>query len=158
MQAIIGAYIVFVFMRSRARVRFSKTCLVSAVPQETDPHIGAGLAENSVTTPEVLMLNFRLVRESYTQVRDAHIHVQARYMSPYETSDECRPCVSDTAAGTGVPRGTRHAPRGTRHVPRGTRHAPRATPHCSWHYLQSCAPPSLSILPLTCFYPALLQP
>lgn len=71
-QAIIGAYVVFVFMRSRARVRFSKNCLISRAPQED----------------EYLTLNFRLVRESYTQVRDSHIHVQARYTTPVEAVND----------------------------------------------------------------------
>ena len=61
-QAMIGAYVVFVFMQSRAKVRFSKNCLVTRKQE-----------------PARTELSFRLVRESYSQIRDAHIYVQARF-------------------------------------------------------------------------------
>jgi hypothetical protein len=72
-QAIIGAYVVFVFMQSRAKVRFSKNCLTTTNKTIDDPE-------------DVLELNFRLVRESYTQIRDAHIYVQARFTLPPESA------------------------------------------------------------------------
>ena len=63
-------------MRSRARVRFSKNCLISCAPRgEYDENQD----DSGRHDDGYLMLNFRLVRESYTQVRDSHIHVQARY-------------------------------------------------------------------------------
>ena len=42
-------------------------------------------------------VHFRLVRESYTQVRDSHIHVQARYTGSGESTEEI------TAAPQAVP-------------------------------------------------------
>jgi len=71
-QAVVGAYVVFIFMRSRAKIRFSKNCLVS----------GAASAESSCQTGEYASINIRLVRESYTQVRDAHVYLQAHVLMP----------------------------------------------------------------------------
>lgn len=73
-QAVIGAYVVFIFMRSRARIRFSRHCLISRIDANTD--------EDSSSE-----LNFRLVRESYSVVRDAQIYVQVRYWLPDAQDD-----------------------------------------------------------------------
>ncbi len=98
-QAIVGAYVVFVFMRSRAKVRFSKHCLVSRSPYttaeaytaeeededaEADADAPGSAAGISAFTYEV---NFRLVRESYTQVRDARLYLEARFSLPDEIRD-----------------------------------------------------------------------
>lgn len=74
-QAVVSAYVVFILMRSRAHIRFSKNCLVSRVGFSVD----AG--------EDILELNFRLVRESHTAVRDACIYVQARFWLPVELDD-----------------------------------------------------------------------
>ena len=60
-QAIVSAYVVFIFMRFALR------------SAEELPHItGAGCELG-----EPVEINFRLMRESQTAVRDAHAYVQA---------------------------------------------------------------------------------
>jgi hypothetical protein len=86
-QAIIGAYVVFVFMQSRAKVRFSKNCLTTTNKAIDDPE-------------EVLELNFRLVRESYTQIRDAHIYVQARFTLPPDSAPRRDSWADEMAAAS----------------------------------------------------------
>lgn len=119
-QAIVGAYVVFVFMRSRARVRFSKNVMITRVQElqergdeegeDEDESgsfgcggggggggLGGGLASGAARPSggsegrpsagalklvRVDELHFRLVRESFTQIRDARIYVQARYCLP----------------------------------------------------------------------------
>ena len=57
-------------MRSRARIRFSKHCLISHGVLEPE------LGERPVD------INFRLIRESHTAVRDARMYVEARFKLP----------------------------------------------------------------------------
>jgi hypothetical protein len=72
-QAVVSAYVVFIFMRSRTRIRFSKNCLVTRDTHAYVPDIENG---NDGAPIDV---NFRLMRQSLTAVRDARIYVQARF-------------------------------------------------------------------------------
>lgn len=104
-QAVVGAYVVFVFMRSRAKVRFSKLCLITRVrvPDHstdlldlaseldeassfsTSPHKSHKHGSDVGGEKTEWQVTFRCVRESFTQIRDARIYVQARFSVPLES-------------------------------------------------------------------------
>lgn len=83
-QSIVGAYVVFIIMRSRARIRFSRHCLITYVEQADASKFGRFQQDR------YREVSFRLVRESDTQVRDAKIYAQARFSQPGAESTTLR--------------------------------------------------------------------
>jgi len=69
-------------MRSRTRIRFSKSCLVTRATHDAS-------LEDGLNGSKPLDINFRLMRASETAVRDARIYVQARFR-PAETNGTAR--------------------------------------------------------------------
>ena len=69
-QSVIGAYVVFIVMRSRARIRFSKHVLVTHNDNSTSFVSKPANGKSSAMKADgYFEINFRLVRESYTPVR-----------------------------------------------------------------------------------------
>lgn len=112
-QGIVGAYVVFAFMRSRAQVRFSKCCVVTPAALSAEQSEGAGLSRESSAEVAPLELQFRLVRETNQQLRDAVIYVQARLHGP-RTPAQPPHHPTPTPTPTRQPRGEGGAPHSSR--------------------------------------------